>query len=78
MKGTLKKTFQSPYHEYERYNGKTFEIIKELHPAIDNDQPTYLIKFPDGVEIDVWDEEIFETTGTGTIGDPIKVLEVGE
>lgn len=58
-----KETFQSPYEQYAERNGQAFEIIQEINiPDHDHDGevlPMYVVRFPDGEEIEAWPEELF-------------------
>lgn len=78
MKNILKKTFQTPHSEFCSYNGLTFKVYEELQADGAINETTYRIELSNGKKIIAFAEEIFETTGTGTVGDPIKVMEINE
>ena len=61
------KTFLSPYMQYKKYNGQSFEVLKRVPIGIDgNDNlgfdleclPVWNIRFADGFETFAYPEEI--------------------
>lgn len=58
----FKKTFDSPYEEYEMYNGKCFTVVRRLsYPTDSVDMevlPMWDIQFADGTVIHAYPEEI--------------------
>lgn len=58
----LRETFQSPYDQYRERIGQPFTLIREItEPDAGHDAevlPMYVIRFPDGEEIEAWPEEV--------------------
>lgn len=78
---TQNQLFNSPHSEYSSRNGQSFEIVRKIPGQYliegkdDNMGDTYIIRFDDGTEITAWPEEIFATSGIGTVGNPIQVVQ---
>ena len=57
-------TFQSPYGQYQDRNGQAFEIVRKISEEDGEHDaevlPMFVIRFPDGIEIEAWPEEIGE------------------
>lgn len=60
----MKPVFDSPYEQYRDRNGQVFVLVREItEPDASHDAevlPVYVIRFPDGVEIEAWPEEILQ------------------
>lgn len=54
--------FLTPYDQYQERHGQACEIVRDIiEPESDVDAevlPMYVIRFPDGLEIHAWPEEI--------------------
>jgi hypothetical protein len=59
-KQAFNKTFQSPYDQYVKHIGKTFEVLSITPPDKDNKEAgiLYKIKLSDGEVIEAWPEEV--------------------
>jgi hypothetical protein len=57
-----RETFTTPFSQYAERDGQPFEIVGVIAAADDHhDQevlPMYLIRFPDGEQIEAWPEEV--------------------
>ena len=66
----FKDEFDTPYEDYRKYNGKSFEVVRRMSYADDNIDleclPKWIIRFEDGAEIEAWPEEICKTGETET------------
>ena len=66
----FKDEFDTPYEDYQKYNGKSFEVVRRMSYADDDIDleclPKWVIRFEDGVEIEAWPEEICKTEETET------------
>lgn len=61
----FKDKFDTPYEDYQKYNGQSFEVVRRMSYVNDNIHleclPKWIIRFEDGVEIEAWPEEICKT-----------------
>lgn len=65
--GDKKEVFDSPYEQYAERNGQPFEVLREIDSTELADAevlPMYAIRFPDGIEIEAWPEEVFHDATT--------------
>lgn len=65
----LRKTFQSPYEQFESRIGQPFKVTGVITEAdADHDAevlPMFAIRFADGFETEAWPEEILTGTSSG-------------
>jgi hypothetical protein len=58
----LRKTFTTPYEQHRDREGQSFALVREITEAeSDYDAevlPMFIVRFPDGVEIPAWPEEV--------------------
>lgn len=55
-------TFQTPWSDHRDRIGQSFELVRIVDQPDDSHDaevlPMYVIRFPDGVEIEAWPEEV--------------------
>ena len=58
----FKEKYDTPYEDYQKYNGKSFKVVRRMSYADDDIDleclPKWIIRFEDGAEIEAWPEEI--------------------
>lgn len=58
----LRESFQSDFVDYKKFNGRSFEILKEKDPETYDYAdvgPMYVIRLSSGERIDAYPEEIY-------------------
>ena len=59
---SYRDTFQSPYTQWNKRNGQTFDVLRVISKTDENhDQeslPMFEIRFSDGLIIEAWPEEV--------------------